>query len=281
MDPENPEDVLDLEDEFEEEGETPEEQQGADEGDDADEGDEDLLLNVEDEEGEPEPESGPMKRMREQLEAEKKRRKEAEAKIPKIEVGPKPDLWEDCEGDPDKFEAALDAWRQRKADAEAQAAEAAAPNTSIRTEYEADHAVFVQQRAELAKKRPDVDQAEVWFCNTFDSTQQSALLMSTRDKAGMIVKLYRDRDTADKLATIVNPIKLGIAFREQEDRYRKMQAPRRKAPDPEPRMRGGTPGGGIGKTEEDLAKKADKTRDSSALVKHRYEQKQAAKKRRY
>lgn len=265
-----PEDVLDLEEELDEQ-ETPagEEQQDADEGGDADE-EEDFLLNVEDDAEEPEPESGPMKRMREQLEAEKRRRKEAEAKIPKIEAGNKPDLWEDAEGDPDKFEALLDAWRDRKAAAEAQAQAATVPDTTIRSEYEADHAEFVQQRTNLAKKRPDIDKAEAWFCDTFDSTQQSALLMSTRDKAGMILKLYRDRDAADKLATIGNPIKLGIAFYQQEERYRKMQAPRRKAPEPEPRMRGGTPSAETGdKKLAKMEKEADRTGDRTALINYK------------
>lgn len=268
------EDVLDLEDELEDQGETPEDddQQGADEGDDADE----TLIGFEDEDPiQAEPENSVVRRLRDQLETEKKLRKEAQAKIPKVEVGNKPDLWEDCEGDPDKFEAALNAYNARKAAAEAEAARATTTNEGARQEYNTELAEYAQQRTKIA--RPDFDVAETVVTTKLNEVQQSVLVMASKNKAALIYALGKSPERLDALASIENPIKLAVAINEME-RSLKVQA-RRKAPDPEPRMRGGTPAGGIGKTAEQLEKQADKTGDSSALIKHRYEQKQAAKKR--
>lgn len=44
--------------------------------------------------------------------------------MPKIEVGKEPDLWDDCDGDPDKYKTELLAWTDRKRRSDNQEAEA-------------------------------------------------------------------------------------------------------------------------------------------------------------
>lgn len=269
-----PEDVLDLEDELDDQDETPEdEQQDAEEGDDADE----TLIGFEDEDPiQAEPENSVVRRLRDQLETEKKLRKEAQAKIPKVEVGAKPDLWEDCEGDPDKFEKALDAWRDRKSAAEAEAAQVTTANTGAREEFNTELAEYAQQKTKLA--RPDFDVAETVVTSRLNEVQQSVLVMASKNKAALIYALGKSPERLDTLAGIENPIKLAIAVGDME-RSLKVQA-RKKAPDPEPRMRGGTPSPGSADAKEaKLIEQAQKSGDSSALIKYRYEKSQEAKKR--
>ena len=83
------------------------------------EDDGELAIEVE---GDDEPEDEPhlAKKLRAEVRERNKRIKELEARLaPKpVDIGKKPDLWEDCEGDPDKFEADLLAWTERKRQAE-------------------------------------------------------------------------------------------------------------------------------------------------------------------
>lgn len=100
-----------------------------DEGDDQqqqqDEGD-DLVIEIEGEE-EPEEQGEVPRKLRalinernKEIFARDKRIRELEQgrQAQPIEVGNKPDLWEDCEGDPDKYDAALLAYHDRKRQAE-------------------------------------------------------------------------------------------------------------------------------------------------------------------
>lgn len=83
-----------------------------------DEGD-DLVIEIEGEDGGDEQGELP-KHLRAEIRARDKRIRELEQRNQPqpVEVGKKPDLWEDCEGDPDRYDAALLAYHDRKRQAE-------------------------------------------------------------------------------------------------------------------------------------------------------------------
>ncbi len=74
-----------------------------------------------------EPEDNLVKRLRNELRETKRQLHSQQNARPsqKTEVGNKPDFWDDCEGDPDKYDAAILAWNDRKTK---RAAEDAAEN---------------------------------------------------------------------------------------------------------------------------------------------------------
>lgn len=262
MDPENPEGVLDLEDEDLEQDETPEEEQQDDEPGD-DEPEDETLIGFDDEEPiQAEPENSVVRRLREQLETEKKLRKEAQSKVPKVEAGPKPTL-ESCDYDEDKYDAAILAWNERKVAEAAAAQPSATQSEEARQDFDTDLAEYAQQKTKLA--RPDFDVAETIVTGKLNEVQQSVLVMASKNKAALIYALGKNPERLDTLASIQNPIKLAIAVSDME-RSLKVQA-RRKAPEPEPRMKGGTPNNESGdKKLERLEKDADRTGDRTALL---------------
>lgn len=153
--------------------------------------------------------------------------------VQKIEIGKKPDLWEDCEGDPDKFEAELRAYDKRVADAKAQESEENERQQAAHAEFEAEHAIYREQKAKL--NRADFEDAEIAIETKLSTAQQSVLLLAAKQKAPLIYAIGRNPKRLDEIAKITNPIKLAIAINELE---RNLKVTPRKNVEPEERQRG-------------------------------------------
>lgn len=225
-------DVLDLVEEVEDQDEPENPEQQVDEpGDD----DEVIGASFEGEQEEPpaqaERETSLVKHLRQQLKEKDKLLRQA-SPVQKIDVGKKPDLWEDCEGDPDKFEAELLAYNKRVADAKAQSDEAEKANAASREIFAADHAEYQQQKAKL----PNFEVAEAAIESSLSEVQQSVLILAAKNKAALIQALSKSPARLAELAKIQHPVKLAVAIAEME-RGLKVQV-RRKGVEPEERMRG-------------------------------------------
>lgn len=256
-------DVLDLDTE-DQQDETPEDddqQEGEDEqSDDADED----LIGFEDEDPiQPEPENATIRRMRAALADKEKLIKDLRGKVPAIEVGDKPTL-ESCDYDEERYDAEIDAWRQRKAEAEAQAQQPVSPTTqALEEESRSAHTEYTAQKAKL--NRPDFEDAETAVTAALDNNQQGTIVMAVKNKAAFIYALGKRPERLEQLAEIKNPIKLAIAAYEMEKGL-KVQA-RKKAPEPEPRMRGATPSHETGdKKLEKLEAEAERSGDRSKVI---------------
>jgi hypothetical protein len=193
---------------------------------------------------------------------------------PKIEVGPKPDLWEDCEGDPDKFEAALTAWhdRQRQADAQKTADEkqAEAANASFR----ADVQRFEGARSTL--KVAGAPEAIDTALASLSPVQQAALVTAADNAALVAAALGKHPAKLADLAGIENPIKFAVAVAKLEGT---LKVAKRKAPDPEEVATGSASvrSESSDKVLERLQKEADKTGDRTKLIAHKRAQEARAK----
>lgn len=228
-----PADDIELDDDLE--ADEPE-QQDDDQTDEEGDGEVEDLIGFEDEDPLPvEPESPTIKHLREKLKARDKLINELNAKVPKIEAGPKPTL-ESCDYDEDKYDTLLLAWNQRKAEEEAQNA-ASPPNTSTREDFDREHAEYTQQKAKIS--RPDFAAAEATVIERFDDVRQGILVTAAKNKAALVYALGKSPARLDALEKITNPIKFALAVADME-RSLKVQA-RKKAPAPESRMKGGTP----------------------------------------
>lgn len=220
----------------------------------------DVLIGFDDEEIPSEPENATMKQMREALREKDRLLREARARVPKVEVGEKPTL-ESCDFDEDRYDQAIDAWKARKAQAEAEQAPIASRSQEAEQDFGVEMVEYNQQKTKLG--RPDFDVAETLVTDRLDPVQQSVLVLASKSKAALVYALGKSPERLEALASITNPIKLAIAVSDLE-RSLKVQA-RRKSPEPEPRMRGGTPTASSKKLDE-LEAEAERTGDRTKLI---------------
>lgn len=217
------------------------------------------------------------KKVRAETRAVKAALAEATAKLaalekPAIVLGPKPTL-EDCDYDGDKFEAALDSWKDKERSAkETQTAEQKQAET-FRTEFNADLNTTKEQEAAL--KAPGYAEAKAEVVAGLDMNQQAVLIQAAKNRANVIYALGKHPARLATLAAIKNPLKLAVAINDLERGL--TMSSRRRSPEPETLVRGSAP---ISRRSPDkelerLEAAAAKTNDRTAVV--RYKREQAAK----
>lgn len=119
----------------------------------------------------------------------------AEATAPKTEtiiVGNKPDLWEDCEGDPDRYDSEVEAWRERQRRADAQ--------VNAQREFEQSRETKVRDldvtyRTSATKLGPQsaavFEQADKEFREMFGDNATIALAGLFKEPAKIVVALHK------------------------------------------------------------------------------------------
>lgn len=247
--------------------------------DDAGEGeeDDDLDIGFEGESANDADDDTPLvKKLRNEIRERDRKLAEAAKPAAKIEVGPKPDLWDDAEGDQDKYDALYDKWKSDKAEAAKQEAEASKTSAAQNEEHTA---ALDQYRArKIAMARPDFDDAEAAVIDSLDNVRQALIVHAAGDPAKVIYALGRSPGKLAELAGITNPIKFVAAIAKLEEKI--TMTPRRKAPNPDTPVRGSAPIGqkDVDAEEARLEKEADRTNDRSKLVAYRRQKKlQSAK----
>lgn len=271
------EDELLLEDQADEEQEDENEDDGAQEGDESD--DDEQVISF----GEEEPEesqqhgatSGLAKHLREEIKKRDARIRELErtGSQPKAEVGKKPDLWEDCEGDPDKFEAALEAYQKRKAEAEKQQEAAAEVAKKANEDWQSDLAGYHAKKAALPFA--DAQEAEDAAISVLSNVQQAAIVKAADNPAQLIYALGKYPAKLAELVKIDDPIKFAAAAARLEATMK--VSTKKRVIEPDTPVRGNARLSGGDKREAELEKEADKTGDRSKLAAYRYEKRQKAK----
>lgn len=190
-----------------------------------DEGDDEVLIGFEDEAEEEaaEDDTPTIRRLRDRNREQTKLLRDREKRIaeleqtavkPKIEVGPKPDLWEDCEGDPEKFETALDKWKADKAEADSQVTRAEEQSRRVIDSYNRDLEAYTARKAAIGV--PDYEEAEATVVAALSMEQQAVALQSANDPAALVVALAKSPAKLAELAKIDNPWKLSAAIARME-----------------------------------------------------------------
>lgn len=210
-------------------------------------GDDEYVIEIEGEdESEAEPESAPIRRIREELKEEKRRRAELERQLaPKpVELGAKPTL-ESCEYDEDRFERELSDYHERKNAADKQTAEQArateAANERIR-QRDANYYAKAQSLQARARIKPEVyreSEAAVQrdLLSGPDGEHLKALILGYTDDPAVVIQALGSRaDLRDKFAAIDDPITRFLAIRDFSREKIKMK--RNAAPPPEERVSG-------------------------------------------
>jgi len=184
-----------------------------------------------------------------------------------IVVGDKPTM-EACGFDEEKFEAELDAWKDRKRTAEAQARDQEQAQAKEREAWDARVVKYQTAKAKLPVK--DFADAEAAVMATFDATQQGILLLTDQPEVMMYALGKNDKERA-RLAGLKNYGEFAIQVGKIMANLK--VTPRKSAPPPERRLSGSAPGSrGTGGADKELARleaEADRTGDRTKVAAHR------------
>lgn len=163
-----------------------------------------LVIQIGDEEPEPEPEQAPewVRNLRRENRELQKRLKEIEAakaqeEAPTLPAKPKLD---DFDYDTEAFEAALEAWYETKRTVEAKEAEARKAQEQAQQSWEAKVAAYQEAKAKVSFT--DFDEAESFVQDTFDATQQGLLIKVAKDAPTLVYALGKNPKAAANLAGI-------------------------------------------------------------------------------
>lgn len=134
------------------------------------------------------------------------RRVSEQSAKPKLTRTPEPDLWDDCEGDSDKFKTALLAWQANEAKVDAQEQSRSTEQQQAAQSWQQELQAYKTKAVQLGK--PDFETAEAAVVNTLTDAQQVTIVQAAKDPARFIYALGRSPLRLTQLASISNPIKL-------------------------------------------------------------------------
>lgn len=194
-----------------------------------------------------------------------------------IEVGPKPTL-ESCDYDGEKFEAELDAWKERKAKADNAAAEANRANQAEQEKFQARLDAY--NGGKTALKAKDFDVAEAAVMSGLSPIQQAVALKAASEPAKLVYALGRHPQKLAELAKLSDPIEFAVALTKLEGQLKVTQRGRT-PPDPDTAPRGSAPisGNRPDPALERLEREAARTGDRTKVVQYKRQQREKAQAR--
>lgn len=114
-------------------------------------------------------------------------------------LGPKPTR-ADFDYDDDAYDAALNKWYEDKVKHDAEVSEAEKQQQEAAKAWQARLDDHTAKKAVLAKRAPDLDEAEAFVLDTFDTTQQAILIDIADDSAVLGYALFKNPTKAKELA---------------------------------------------------------------------------------
>ena len=212
------------------------------------------------------------RRLRE-LEQENATLKGTGSKPAAVQVGEKPTL-EGCNYDAAKFETELEAWHERKREADDQQAQAQAAQKKQQEQWQAKLEGYGKAKAALKVK--DFEDAEAIAKDSLSVIQQGIVLQGCDNPAVLVYALGKNPAKAKELAAITDPVKFAFAVAKLETQLK--VTPRKSAPPPERTVRSSVAGAAaVDNVLEKLRAEAEKTGDLSKVVAYRAQQKQAGR----
>ncbi len=130
---------------------------------------------------------------------------------------PKPELFDDtCDGDTDKFEAALLSWQTNERAVDEQERARTTEQQNLAQSWQQELQTYKTKAVALGK--PDFEAAESTVIATLSDAQQTTIVMAASDPARFIYALGRSPQRLAQLAQITNPIKLAAEVARIEGR---------------------------------------------------------------
>ena len=120
------------------------------------------------------------------------------------QLGPKPTL-EACDYDADLFERRLDAWKERKAVADRQQAEAREAEAKLQEHFNSKFETYNARKKEVAAKHfRDFDEVEETVLHALNDTKRGLLLAHAKDPALLFYAIGKKEQVLQNLAKMEN-----------------------------------------------------------------------------
>lgn len=189
-----------------------------------------------------------------------------------VALGAKPTL-ESCDYDSDEYEKKLADWYERKREADAAEAEAAAQRDAEAKAWQDKLDSYEKAKASL--KVRDYEDAEAFALDTFNVTQQGIVIQGSDNPALIIYALGKNTKRAKELASITDPVKFAFAVAKLETQLKVSN--RKAAASPERTIAsGGTRlSGAVDSTLERLRAEAEKTGDYTKVLQYKRQKRNA------
>lgn len=180
-----------------------------------------------------------------------------------VVLGAKPTL-RDYDYDDEKFEAAIEAWHDRKLKVSAQEAEKAKQNKAAQDAWNAK--VEAYNKARTALKVKDYDEVAANAGEVLNATQQGIIVAGSENPALVVYALGKNPKKAAELAKIQDPVQFAFAIAKLEGQLKVSN--KRSAPPPEKVVSAGTgrSSGSVDSTLERLRAEAEKSGDYSKVI---------------
>lgn len=180
-----------------------------------------------------------------------------------VELGAKPTL-RDHDYDDEKFEAALEAWHDRKRKVEAQEAEKQKQQKATQDAWAAK--VEAYNKARTALKVKDYDEVAANAGEVLNATQQGIIVAGSENPALVVYALGKNPKKAAALAKIQDPVQFAFAIAKLEGQLKVSN--KRTAPPPEKVISAGSgrTSGSVDSTLERLRAEAERTGDYSKVI---------------
>lgn len=189
-----------------------------------------------------------------------------------VVLGPKPTL-EAADFDAEKFERELEAWHERKRQADAEEATKRTVADNAKKAWQAQLDNHSKLKSELKVK--DFDEADAAVEAAFSVTQRGLIVHGADNSALVFYALGKNPKKRSELASITDPVKFAFAVAKLETQLK--VTPRKTAPIPERTVRG-TAAGVVDNQLARLEAEADKTGDRSKVAAYRKQKKEASRK---
>lgn len=190
----------------------------------------------------------------------------AQAPAAAVVVGEKPTL-EGCDFDGDKFAEQLEAWHDRKRQADQQAAEAKRAEDHAKAAWQAKLDTYGKAKQSL--KVADYEDAEAAVQDTLSVVQQGIIIQGAENAAHVVYALGKSPAKAKELAAITDPVKFAFAVAKLET-ILKVTTRTKTPPAPEREVRGSVAGAaatmGTNRKLEQLREKALETGDMTEYL---------------
>lgn len=180
-----------------------------------------------------------------------------------VELGAKPTL-RDHDYDDEKFEAALEAWHDRKLKVSAQEADKQKQQKAAQDAWTAK--VEAYNKARTALKVKDYDEVAANAGEVLNATQQGIIVAGSENPALVVYALGKNPKKAAELAKIQDPVQFAFAIAKLEGQLK--VSSKRTAPPPENVLTAGTgrSSGSVDSTLERLRAEAGKSGDYSKVI---------------
>lgn len=189
-----------------------------------------------------------------------------------IVVGAKPTL-ESCDYDSEEYETKLADWYERKREADAAEATAAARRDAEAKAW--NDKLVAYEKAKASLKVRDYEDAEAFALETFNVTQQGIVIQGSDNPALIVYALGKNTKRAKELASITDPVKFAFAVAKLETQLKVSN--RKASASPERTIAsGGAPlSGAVDSTLERLRAEAEKTGDYTKVLQYKRQKRNA------